>query len=112
MYLPIAHAAGDCWIRPKEEGIQTSIHYSAIHHFSAFRSMYPNLSLPITEAFASRELTLPLYPCLSEARVDTIVSSVLYSYPAAKRLHEAQARAERERDSAHETSHNARSSNL
>jgi len=69
----------------KEDGIQTSLHYSPIHWFSAFRKIDPNISLPITEDFSSRELTLPLYPSLTEAQVDTIVSSVVHCYSAARR---------------------------
>ena len=65
--------------RLKRDGIQTSIHYSSIHHFSAFRAAYWNVALPMTEAFASRELTLPLYPSLTHGQIDMIVSSVLYS---------------------------------
>src|SRR5439155_4268554 len=61
----------------KEEGIQTSIHYPPIHHFTAFRRLDSGVDLPVTEAFASRELTLPLYPSLTEAQVDDIVSSTL-----------------------------------
>jgi dTDP-4-amino-4,6-dideoxygalactose transaminase len=65
----------------KAEGIQTSIHYSPIHHFTAFRNTWPQeIRLPVTEEFASRELTLPLYPSLSEAQVDAIVASVLHCY--------------------------------
>ncbi len=61
----------------KEEGVQTSLHYTPIHHFTAFRRLDPNIHLPVTEAFASRELTLPLYPSLSETTVDAIASYVL-----------------------------------
>ena len=61
----------------KEEGIQTSIHYPPIHEFTAFRRLDSGVDLPVTEAFASRELTLPLYPSLTEAQVDDIVSSTL-----------------------------------
>jgi dTDP-4-amino-4,6-dideoxygalactose transaminase len=71
--------------RLKAAGIQTSLHYSPIHWFSAFRRFVPGLSLPVTEAFASRELTLPLYPSLSDAQVDMIVSSVIHCYRAAGR---------------------------
>ena len=46
------------------EGIQTSIHYNPVHAFSAFRKIAPKLHLPVTEEFAARELTLPLYPSL------------------------------------------------
>ena len=58
------------------EGIQTSIHYNPVHHFSAFRRIAPTLKLPVTEAFASRELTLPLYPSLRPEQIDRTVSSV------------------------------------
>jgi dTDP-4-amino-4,6-dideoxygalactose transaminase len=68
----------------KAEGIQTSIHYPPIHHFTAFRDPGKDIHLPLTEAFAARELTLPLYPSLSFDQVDTIVSSVLNSYSTAR----------------------------
>jgi dTDP-4-amino-4,6-dideoxygalactose transaminase len=61
----------------KQEGIQTGIHYPPIHHFTAFRIVDSGVDLPVTEAFASRELTLPLYPSLTEAQVDEIVSCTL-----------------------------------
>lgn len=64
----------------KEEGIQTSIHYPPIHHFTAFRRLDSGVDLPVTEAFASRELTLPLYPSLTNAQVDDIVSAVAAAY--------------------------------
>src|SRR5207248_4463613 len=60
----------------KAEGIQTSIHYNPVHCFSAFKKRKPEIHLPVTEDFASRELTLPLYPSLSPEQVDSIVSSV------------------------------------
>jgi len=64
----------------QKDGIQTSLHYSPVHWFTAFRKVVPGLCLPVTESFASRELTLPLYPSLSEAQVDTIVSTVVHCY--------------------------------
>lgn len=68
----------------KSEGIQTSIHYSPIHYFSAYRNSFAPVHLPVTETFAERELTLPLYPSLTETQVDTIVSSVVHYSAAAK----------------------------
>lgn len=60
----------------KSEGIQTSIHYPPIHKFSAFAAgSQDNLSLPITEDVASREVTLPLYPGLFSADVVSIVEA-------------------------------------
>ena len=62
----------------KRRGVQTSIHYPPIHHFSAYRTFrteqYANL--PHTEAVAAREVTLPLYPGLSEADVRFVVEAV------------------------------------
>jgi dTDP-4-amino-4,6-dideoxygalactose transaminase len=72
--------------RLKENGIQTSLHYSPVHWFTAFRKIVPGLRLPITESFAARELTLPLYPSLSEAQVDTIVASVVQCYATRNKM--------------------------
>ncbi len=56
--------------------IQTSIHYPPIHLFSYYRQRYPGLTLPITETIASREVTLPLYPGMSDELVDIVIASV------------------------------------
>jgi len=61
----------------RENGIQTSIHYRPIHDFKAFKEIQQNVHLPITEAFAARELTLPLYPSMTDPQIDTIVSAVV-----------------------------------
>jgi dTDP-4-amino-4,6-dideoxygalactose transaminase len=58
-------------------GIQTSIHYPPVHHFSAFRRSGRRADLPRTEEFAARELTLPLYPSLAPSQVDVVVSAVV-----------------------------------
>src|SRR5262245_7472612 len=62
--------------RLKEDGIQTSIHYTPIHHFSAFRQNESEVLLPVTESYAAHELTLPLYPSLPLEKVDEIVAAV------------------------------------
>ncbi|MBS0576711.1 MAG: DegT/DnrJ/EryC1/StrS family aminotransferase [Proteobacteria bacterium] len=59
----------------KNEGIQSSIHYPAIHHFSAYSGMELG-STPIADEVARRELTLPLYPDMTEADVRVVVSSL------------------------------------
>ena len=61
-------------------GIQTSIHYRPVHELSAFRRLFPGVSLPKTEAYGQRELTLPLYPSMLSTQVDTIVDSMVHSY--------------------------------
>jgi dTDP-4-amino-4,6-dideoxygalactose transaminase len=59
--------------RMKEAGVQTSIHYPPVHLFTAYRGA---ASLPRTEALAARQLTLPLYPAMTNADVDLVVSAL------------------------------------
>lgn len=59
----------------KTTGIQTSLHYPLIHLFEAYRE--PRQDLPRTEALASRLLTLPLFPAMSDAEVQLVVESLL-----------------------------------
>lgn len=53
----------------REAGVQTTVHYPPIHTLSFYREKDPPVSLPRTEAFARRELTLPLHPKLTEQDV-------------------------------------------
>ncbi len=52
-----------------ETGIQTSVHYQAVHTFTYYRKMFPDLRLPVSEELTRRELSLPLYPHMGEERV-------------------------------------------
>ncbi|WP_310415563.1 DegT/DnrJ/EryC1/StrS aminotransferase family protein [Mycoplana sp. BE70] len=58
----------------RANGIQTTIHYPPVHLLSLYRQLYPNLHLPQTEAFAERELTLPLHPRISTSMLEMIVA--------------------------------------
>lgn len=60
----------------RENKIQTSIHYPPIHTFQYYRRHYPDVFLAWTENVASREVTLPLYPTMSNEDVDAVVSAV------------------------------------
>ncbi len=61
----------------KERGIQTSIHYPPIHHFEAYRiGKQEKLDLRITEDVAVRELSLPLYPAMTDDDVELVVRAV------------------------------------
>ncbi len=60
----------------KGAGIQTSIHYPPIHQFSYYREKFSPQSLPVTEDVAAREVTLPLYPTMSEAQVALVIDEV------------------------------------
>jgi dTDP-4-amino-4,6-dideoxygalactose transaminase len=57
-------------------GVQTSVHYPAIHEFSYYRRELGPVRLPITEDFSRRELTLPLHPALSRQDVDRVVDAL------------------------------------
>ncbi len=56
------------------KGIATSVHYPPTHLFSFYRSKfgYKRGMLPITEEFSERELTLPLYECLTLKNISYI----------------------------------------
>jgi dTDP-4-amino-4,6-dideoxygalactose transaminase len=60
----------------RAEGVQTSVHYPAIHHFDYYRRSHGAISLPNTERFSERQLTLPLHPALSRADVDRVVAAL------------------------------------
>jgi dTDP-4-amino-4,6-dideoxygalactose transaminase len=65
----------------KEQGIQTSIHYPPIHKFSAFKNSFDRpLSLQVTEEVANREVTLPLYPTLTNDQLALVVEAVGNSF--------------------------------
>jgi len=59
----------------KSRGIQTSIHYPPTHQFVAYAGL-AGAALPVTEDVASREVTLPLYPALTEDLVITVSQAV------------------------------------
>lgn len=60
----------------KAQGIQTSFHYPPIHTFSAYEDSQNRVSLPMTEAVAEQEVTLPLYPGLNEENVLIVAQAV------------------------------------
>jgi len=63
----------------KEKGVQSSIHYPAIHLFDFYRRNfgYNNGFLPVTEEVAQREVTLPLYPSMKDEDVHYICDSIV-----------------------------------
>ena len=56
----------------REQGVQTSIHYPAVHRFTSFKPISHGY-LQITEDLSDRELTLPLYPSLSDSDIQYVV---------------------------------------
>lgn len=57
-----------------QKGIQTSVHYPAVHKFSIYKSQY--IDLPITEYVSNNEITLPMFASLSEDEVGYVVSTL------------------------------------
>ncbi len=55
-------------------GIQTSVHYPAIHKFSIYKEY--NAKLPMTEYVTDNEITLPMYASLSNDEIDLIVHAL------------------------------------
>lgn len=60
----------------RENKIQSSIHYPAVHMFSYYQKRFGEMSLPVTEEFCARELTLPLHPSLDEKDVKYVVQTL------------------------------------
>jgi dTDP-4-amino-4,6-dideoxygalactose transaminase len=64
----------------RAQGIQTTIHYPPVHQMTFYRELFPGVHLPRTEAFADRELTIPLHPQITspvaEAVVDALASAL------------------------------------
>jgi len=62
-----------------EARVQTSHHYSPVHLFQLYREQfgYKSGMLPRTESFASRQVTLPLYPGMKDDDVDFVTEVIL-----------------------------------
>lgn len=57
-----------------EKGIQTSVHYPAIHRFSIYKDYKANL--PITEYVTDNEITLPMYASLSKNEITYVTETL------------------------------------
>lgn len=55
-------------------GIQTSVHYPAVHRFSIYKNFYKEL--PITDYLVDNLITLPMYSKLTEKQVSFIVETL------------------------------------
>lgn len=60
----------------KEQGIQTSWHYPLIHQFSIYQEAGRNSNLPVSVEFSQRELTLPLYPGMTDEQLQLVVDAL------------------------------------
>ncbi len=60
------------------QGVSTGIHYpTPIHRLGAYADQpWPERGYPITEAYATQILSLPMYPELESAQVDHVVDAI------------------------------------
>ena len=59
----------------KADGIQTSFHYPPVHHFRIYRQEGEELWM--TENAARRQVTLPLFPGMTDAQQSLVIESVV-----------------------------------
>lgn len=78
--LPIALKDGNAEKRDRvraelaEAGIQTSMHYPAVHRFSIYKEYYSEL--PVTDYLVNNLITLPMYSKLTEEQVHYICKTL------------------------------------
>jgi dTDP-4-amino-4,6-dideoxygalactose transaminase len=61
----------------KEKKIQSSIHYPPFWDFTAYQGQFSPNDSPITADICSRQLTLPLFPTMTEDEVDKVCDALL-----------------------------------
>jgi dTDP-4-amino-4,6-dideoxygalactose transaminase len=59
-----------------KKGIQTSVHYQPVHQFKIYKNLNKNKGLPITEEYASRVISLPLYPSMRMNQVRLVAEEL------------------------------------
>jgi dTDP-4-amino-4,6-dideoxygalactose transaminase len=57
-----------------ERRIQTSMHYPPVHHFSIYADGAP--TLPVTDDYARRAVTLPMFAHMTETQQDLVVDAI------------------------------------
>lgn len=60
----------------EEHGVQTSVLYPSVHEFTAYRERSAGVSLPHTERAARGEITLPLYPHMTEEEQGRVIAGL------------------------------------
>ena len=57
-----------------QRGVQTSVHYPPVHRFTIYAGEAPEL--PVTDRYAARTVTLPLFAHMSDAQQDLVIEAV------------------------------------
>lgn len=63
----------------KENGIQASIHYPSIKSFTAYKDEMMDYQTPNCDQICRQELTLPLYPTMTETSLELVVETLIKS---------------------------------
>jgi len=61
----------------RSDGVLSSIHYPPVHQFSYYRERLPGIRLPMTERYAERQLTIPLYAAMSFDDLEQVVQALV-----------------------------------
>ena len=61
----------------KEKRIQSSIHYPPFWDFTAYKGQFSPNDTPVTADICRRQLTLPLFPTMTENEVDKVCNALL-----------------------------------
>ena len=64
-----------------ERGVQTSLHYPPVHRFAIYADA--GAQAPLTDAYAARAVTLPMYAHMTHEQQDLVVDAVTAAAPAA-----------------------------
>ena len=62
--------------RLRDQGVGAQVHYIPVHRQPYYRRRYGELNLPGADAYYARELSLPLYPDMSDNDVDRVVEAL------------------------------------
>jgi UDP-4-amino-4,6-dideoxy-N-acetyl-beta-L-altrosamine transaminase len=60
----------------RRDGIGTQVHYVPVHRHPYYRDRYGTLSLPGADLYYAQELSLPLYPQLTDQDQDRVVDAL------------------------------------
>jgi len=61
----------------KEKRIQSSVHYPPFWDFTAYKGQFSPNESPVTADICRRQLTLPLFPTMTEDEVDQVCNALL-----------------------------------
>jgi perosamine synthetase len=66
----------DLIVRLSEAGVDCSVHFIPLHHFSYFAPTLGASDLPATDAVAQQIVSLPMYPTLRDGEIERICTAI------------------------------------